>query len=195
MSELWKSNGTKAGTSLVAPMRSFVGLPTLRLIFNDSFYFVDSLYGLWRTDGTTQGTQKVSTWLIYSIFEFDNSLFFTGVGPSGRGLYRFDDSPINGQIILQSDKQISAIPYDDQILLTVFDVYGAELWKSDGSPEGTMLMRAFESLGLVFPNGCAWTRIVDVRCNSHGNVLAQGHKSKRRLESLVVCRMGRHSLF
>lgn len=61
--ELWKSDGTVAGTVLVKDIRpgNLGSSPFNFFIFNGSFYFTanDGASELWTTDGTTAGTVKV----------------------------------------------------------------------------------------------------------------------------------------
>src|SRR5689334_22400823 len=66
--ELWKSDGTTAGTSLVADMVPGSGSTDPRFItaVNDIVYF-NGRPGLWKTDGTANGTVRLAdpAWVSY----------------------------------------------------------------------------------------------------------------------------------
>lgn len=113
--ELWKSDGTEAGTVLVKDIvvGSGSSAPTNLTKAGNVLYFTanDGVYGreLWKTDGTEQGTVMVknidpnTTTPNHpnSLFEYNNMLFFAAT---------------NG-------------------------TQGVELWKSDGTFNGTIMVR------------------------------------------------------
>jgi ELWxxDGT repeat protein len=110
--ELWKSDGTSAGTTLV---RRFEGLglflPTELTNVNGTLFFVadDGPYGyeLWKSDGTSSGTVMVKD-----------------IQPGGGGSYPRNLQNVNGTLFF--------VAYTSP--------YGAELWKSDGTAAGTVLV-------------------------------------------------------
>src|SRR5580765_1197602 len=66
--ELWRSDGTVTGTTLVSDIfpGSFSANPTHLTNVNGVLYFVSYAdtqggYAIWRSDGTTAGTTKVKT--------------------------------------------------------------------------------------------------------------------------------------
>ena len=65
--ELWKSDGTAAGTVLVKDIHpgSMGSVPYQLTVFGDAVYFTatDGTTGreLWKSDGTAAGTQRVSS--------------------------------------------------------------------------------------------------------------------------------------
>ncbi|MBO6585002.1 MAG: T9SS type A sorting domain-containing protein [Gracilimonas sp.] len=116
--ELWKSDGTPEGTSLVIDMAidNYViedGSDLSPKIFklNNQLYFF-STYTLWKTDGTKAGTEKAVE-SIFNLFDFHHTEF--------------------------------AAVYDGRIYFVASDdgygqahVAGRELWMTDGTQEGTM---------------------------------------------------------
>ena len=120
--EIWKSDGTEAGTEIVrdihtgtdnggAPNDSFPGLLTLH---NGEVYFVadDGVHGaeLWKTDGTEQGTELVRD-----------------IQSGTEGAFTNADSMIsNGSFLI--------FTADD-------GTTGNELWRSDGTEVGTTIIQ------------------------------------------------------
>src|SRR5690606_30711868 len=98
--ELWKSNGTEAGTVLVKDIQpgvaspvSFLGVGQMASVGN-VFYFPargnDSHIDLWRTDGTENGT-----YLVHKLGRSD----MPNIGGSGAGSL----TNVNGQLYFTAD--------------------------------------------------------------------------------------------
>ncbi|MBI5570044.1 MAG: DUF4347 domain-containing protein [Desulfomonile tiedjei] len=111
--ELWKSNGTTAGTVMVKDIQTGAGSgsPHYLTPVNGSLYFAanDGVNGeeLWRSDGTTTGTALVEN-----------------IGPGSQGNYPFNLTDVNGALLF--------ISYDNAL--------GDTLWRSDGTPGGTFMV-------------------------------------------------------
>ncbi len=112
--ELWKTDGTEAGTVMVKDIVSGANgsEPYNLVVSNGILFFVaytdDYGYELWKTDGTEAGTIMVKD--IYN-------------GANGSGIY-------------------NTIAYGDGILFIADDsVSTYELWKSDGTEAGTVLVK------------------------------------------------------
>jgi len=124
--ELWKTNGTEAGTVLVKDINPFINFsnPTNLTLFNNVLYFFadDHEHGreLWRSDGTAAGT-----WMVKDIN--------VGVGGSD-GSYL---TPISGYLAFTATDGTS----------------GVELWRTDGTDEGTTLVKDIHATGSSHPNG------------------------------------------
>ncbi len=119
------------------------------------------LFAVWRTDGTPEGTVAVYT----SDYDYGGTLnitdpvafggalyFFAPTSPTHRGLWRTDGTAGGTALVLELGKGDEDIfgPYlpafptvVGNLLFFVGDdgVHGRELWKSDGSTAGTVLMR------------------------------------------------------
>lgn len=115
---LWKSDGTPEGTSVVIDMAidNYViedgsDLSPKIFKFNNQLYFF-STYNLWKTDGTNAGTEKAVESL-FNLFDYHHTDFAT--------------------------------VYNDRIYFVASDdgygqahIAGRELWMTDGTQEGTM---------------------------------------------------------
>lgn len=118
--ELWKSDGTEAGTVLVKNINPEDSNPPADssepygfVEFNGELFFVaeDGSWppGLWKTDGTETGTVRVGSVFVYN---------------SGSSLVALDDG-----IYFNGSLNILAMNEDQ------------ELWKSDGTDVGTVLVK------------------------------------------------------
>ena len=109
--ELWRSNGTEAGTYMVKDIDTGpnYGFPEYLVTFQNKAYFVanDATYGtqLWRSDGTAAGTEIVHE--IYNASQF--------YPPNPRRL-----AVAGGRLLFLVDR----------------DGYGTEWWHTDGTPGG-----------------------------------------------------------
>lgn len=150
--ELWKSDGTEAGTVLVKDIRPGAdwSQPQPFVAVGELVYFSATDGGgvrqLWRSDGTPEGTQRVSN-VAYglSATDFtvvDGTLFFIGYtcdeqhACGADGLWRSDGTPEGTRRI----KQLRAWQPLAVLGHTLFFSAG-ELWKSDGTEAGTVLVK------------------------------------------------------
>lgn len=167
--QLMRTDGTPAGTR---PMTSvaFRGLPDHGVQVGDTLYFVarDRSHGRepWRTDGTHTGTMLLKD---IRAGREGSSGSMAAVGPTlylaaddgehGTELWRSDGSPDGttlvkdilpggaGSISARAASiwfESGATVLDGAILFAADDgERGLGLWRSDGTPEGTFLVRAF----------------------------------------------------
>src|SRR5262249_18091383 len=114
--ELWKTDGTSTGTVLVkdiGPGSGFSSNPSFLTPVGSTLYFsaFDAATELWKSDGTTPGTVMVKR-----INTADPALH--GSRPSAL-------TSFNGNLYFMASDGI----------------HGTELWKSDGTEAGTMLVK------------------------------------------------------
>ena len=164
--ELWKSDGTEAGTVLIKDIRpdntdTYFG-PTNLVTFNEKVYFnaTDGINGteLWVSDGTEGGTYMIKDINTNgdshpgNLFVFNNTLFFIADNGSHLNeLWKSDGTEI-GTIFIKNNSY-SNITNKFIISGNQFFFYaysnnyntatstGYELWKSDGTETGTILVK------------------------------------------------------
>ena len=176
--ELWKSDGTVAGTSLV---KNINNTPTLGnsspynfTLCNGVLYFTanDGIHGneLWKTDGTTAGTTLVSDVLSGpansnpSNFRVDGNKLYFQTFPDDANFSQYQihllDATTSQVTLLKDFTPIpnAEMPIDVEILnqnliFTGFDGNaGFEVWKSNGTVAGTSLVKDI-SQGNSFATG------------------------------------------
>jgi ELWxxDGT repeat protein len=147
-SELWRSDGTGAGTYKVKTLA-----PSKLTVAGRYVYFLVGSK-LWRTDGTEAGTVP-----LVDVSDSITPFWMTGVGEylyfahtltgasTGRELYRTDGTVEGIQLVadiaLGSDSSVPSEgrSIDGELWFSAIDsAHGQEVWKSDGSQAGTELM-------------------------------------------------------
>ncbi len=168
--ELWKSNGTQAGTALVKDINPGPGnsIPAGLYLFNESLYFaaVDAdgaNPSFWKTNGTRSGTIKLKDidpfygFTVASTADFfarsKRMLYFSAVdytNSEGTVLWKTDGT-VAGTRKVKDINPTSGTPTLGPSFLTDVDgtlffvsddgINGRELWKSDGTTKGTKLVK------------------------------------------------------
>ncbi len=172
--ELWKSDGTEAGTVLVKDINPGSGgsSPIPRKQSNSrrrhlvtSPPTTASRHELWKSDGTEEGTVLVKD--INSGSGTSSPRFLTAVGDT---LYFSADEGVNGFELWRSDGTVagtvlvqdinpsgnsfprSLTAVGDMLYFSADDgVNDRELWKSDGTEAGTVLLQDINPSGSSFP--------------------------------------------
>jgi ELWxxDGT repeat protein len=160
--ELWKSDGTAAGTSLVKdilPGSSGASYGEMVTIGSTLYFTVnDGSRGseLWRSDGTSAGTYLVKDIVAGSgsstpslLTPVGNTLFFTADdGINGRELWKSDGTEAGTVMVKDIYPGIagfeSYVMYsaNGKLYFNANDgIHGLELWKSDGTPAGTLMVK------------------------------------------------------
>jgi len=162
--ELWRSDGTTAGTSLVRDI--YVGQQGQVLnniiVMGGIAYFTatDGVNGteLWRSDGTYQGTYLVkdivpgaNSAAINNLTEVNSVLFFSANDQVvGTELWRSDGTSAGTSRVadIQSGSSGSSPARLTNVNGTLFfqattTAFGQEFWRSDGTSSGTMLISDF----------------------------------------------------
>lgn len=191
--ELWKSDGTTAGTVLVKDIYpgTISSSPGAFFIFNGMTYFAanDGIErGLWKTDGTAAGTVPVALGAgaggvgLFTVF--NNAIYYQGTDAvHGAELWKSDGTAA-GTVMLKDINPIATIGGSPGGF-TVFNgaLYfqandgpnGPSLWKTDGTAVGTVQVdlgiRPFHGISpnglIVFAGALYFTANDDL----HGNEL------------------------
>ena len=160
--ELWKSDGTDAGTKLVKDIVPGVGSSepsNLTVVGHELFFTVSQMHSgatqLWKTDGTEAGTALLKDLgpgaynkYIESVFSSDQGVYFT-YQPSiddSMELWYSNGTSVGTYIVADQSFGFEYIDSGVQSGGILFfagqtDAYGNELWCSDGTPEGTYLIK------------------------------------------------------
>ncbi|HYO13447.1 MAG TPA: ELWxxDGT repeat protein [Thermoanaerobaculia bacterium] len=160
--ELWRTDGTPAGTFLVSDIRSGPDSsePQELTVFKGRVFFTarDEVAGLslWSSDGTPAGTQRVKDiWPEVSSQLEDlrflrvagGHLLFFAHSPAGQELWRSDGTPQGTQLVFNVVPGLAAPSILDVLVFgnRLLFVTGNLLWISDGTPGGTRLLATFSS--------------------------------------------------
>jgi ELWxxDGT repeat protein len=148
--ELWKSDGTTAGTVMVADINpgGAGSYPANLTNFNGKLYFAanDGTHGyeLWASDGTAAGTVMVAD--INTTFQstpsdltnVNGTLFFA----DGGSLWKSDGTAAGTvQVSTAVDNPRYLTNVNGELFFSGQDGNGQELWKSDGTATGTTLVK------------------------------------------------------
>lgn len=164
-SELWKSDGTAAGTVLLRDIvegsgASDPGYPWSMLDVAGTLFFVARTNGgfpiepmMWKSDGTSGGTLSVGPVPFRTqLAKAGSQLFFVGCDPdNGCELWKSDGTENGTALVkninasgsmLSSGESLGAAEMDGKLFFWAEDgVHGKELWKSDGTAAGTVLVK------------------------------------------------------
>ncbi|WP_439130704.1 ELWxxDGT repeat protein [Polaribacter sp.] len=152
---LYISDGTTAGTTM---SNSSIKSKKLIKTHNDLLYFEGSIAGqdgnLIVSDGTLNGTKVLKNNLDYESEEmvvFKNNLYFRGNDGDNVELWKTDGSESGTTKVIDLDNNSAlegSFPgnftvYNDELIFeaTQFGVTGTELWKTDGTENGTQLIQ------------------------------------------------------
>lgn len=165
--ELWKSDGSQSGTIMIKDINPGLGtsFPQNLVSINGIVFFSanDGINGteLWKTDGTANGTVLVkdifpgtgSSSLIDFVVLGTNLFFSADDGVHGKELWR-SDGTAGGTTLVKDIQPGSAASFTpphffnsifsiNGVLIFEADdgVNGNELWKSDGTEAGTVLLK------------------------------------------------------
>ena len=115
---------------------------------------VENIYGLWRTDGTSEGTELIKNNLnVYQIVPFGDKLAFAGYEKErGTELWISDGTPAGTQRVKDivggpnSSDPRNLVSLHDKIIFSAKDSqFGNELWISDGTEDGTQMIKDLET--------------------------------------------------
>ena len=169
--ELWKTDGTTAGTVLIkdiAPSNNGSD-PEFFVVSNNTVYFYAQDVngkGIWKTDGTDAGTVSVSTlssglYVPAKLVDANGTIFFTVNDPFTNGveLWKCDGTSagtamvkdINPGMAHSNPAELTNV--GGILFFTADDgTNGNEIWKSDGTDAGTVMVKDLGALYSDFTN-------------------------------------------
>lgn len=160
--ELWKSDGTKYGTNLIADLYPGSGSSSPNSFTNYGNKILFSAYNgsgyyLYITDGTTAGTKQLSTTITPTLYyggaELNNKFYFNGFEPAmGNELY-VTNGTVSGTKLVKDiyTGSLGSSPSNfatvgGTIYFTATDAtHGNELWKSTGTAASTKMVKDIEA--------------------------------------------------
>jgi ELWxxDGT repeat protein len=157
--ELWKSDGTEAGTVLVMDIRlgsSGIDPNKLTAVGNTLYFSANTASGreLWKSSGTSETTVRVKDISPSNLTAVGNTLFFTAhEDVNGTELWKSSgtsETTVRVKDIATGDCGGSPCSSEPGYLTSVGntlyfsafeEVNGGELWKSDGTEVGTVIVK------------------------------------------------------
>lgn len=152
--QLWKTNGTPGGTSIVKQLGSYGTLVT-STITDNKFYFLFNVSAnnnhLWVTDGTVNGTTNLHSFNgAYYFHHFTGfpEAFLYELSASGNLELWKSNGTVAGTVLVKNLGTLDNIDemffYNNRYYI-IFSTTGAneELWTSDGTNVGTTLIQSF----------------------------------------------------
>ncbi len=176
--ELWKSDGTEAGTVRVKDIGEFVSsLPSNLFNAQGRLLFVATGPGtgreLWTSDGTEQGTFLVrdlnpgsgqGTLSPFRITQLGSVVLFTGSDGTNPGLYRTDGSEEGTTPFFHTGGTTVIFGLNDHTIVDGQQFFsftstseGTELWRTDGSSDGTKITADYPG-----PSGRSTTQFASI---------------------------------
>jgi len=171
--ELWKSDGTEAGTIMVKDIHpSGNSNPSGMFVFKNKLFFSanNGTNGneLWKTDGTEAGTVMIKDIdpsggsSPGEMFEFANTLFFAASdGTNGIELWKSDGTEAGTVMVMDINPKGHSLPremvlFDGRIFFSANDgVNGQELWSTDGTEANTTMFLDIHFTGSSNPKHLA----------------------------------------
>ncbi len=160
-SELWRTDGTIAGTYPLAEWK--IRVPGDLAVHRGSLYFVASTefpyrLGLWRSDGTNAGTVLLRTFRDFQGFSGESFWLYAPLGDllafvvrgadGGFELWRTDGTPegtvlVRDLLFVEGSLGLSFLAaLNGRLYFSAASLEnGVELWESDGTPAGTRLIQ------------------------------------------------------
>jgi ELWxxDGT repeat protein len=175
--ELWKSDGTEAGTVMVKDINTASVLTQLTDVGGTLFFVVEDTQ-LWKSDGTEAGTVMVkdinpgaASAFAVGLTNVGGTLFFgADDGTHGRELWKSDGTEAGTVMVKDINPDGPSFPdeltdFEGTLFFSADDgTHGFALWKSDGTEAGTVMFKV--SAGA--PTNVGGTLFFGANDGSHG---------------------------
>jgi ELWxxDGT repeat protein len=156
--ELWKTNGTTAGTVLVKTLHFATGVGEFTNV-NDILFFTTAEVGahkLWKSDGTEAGTIVLKefspdTDYLRHFTAYNGKLYFIEHAYSFSDALYVSDGTVAGTTVVKQDLGLdSNVPYmgvANNLLYIVVENQGFPeyLWRSNGTTDGTVIVKTLNA--------------------------------------------------
>lgn len=147
-SSLWGTDGTEEGTTRIWAQAERPQSPFELTAVGDRLFFGARIKGedgrgLWVSDGTDDGTVRVRRmpWLS-DLHEIDGTLWFQGGAVNGAHPWTSDGTPGGTSRVSKACSFAEILqPLPGMVLLSCQGGTDTELWRSDGTDEGTVLVK------------------------------------------------------
>ena len=179
-SELWISDGSEIGTSLIKDINTKTASSNIQNLvkINNNYYFtaLSSENGteLWKTDGTENGTiivkdivEGINSSNPTKLTNINGTLYFTAEDTTGiSSLWKSDGTKDKTIKIKDGFDYISELEQGDNILYFIGNedgVHESRLWVSDGTQEGTVPI-SIDDISpnyLTYVNGSLFFKAID----------------------------------
>jgi ELWxxDGT repeat protein len=175
--DLWRSDGTTAGTKKLLSDRSLENSIALgNVLLFSSFNRSAVTHELWRTDGTAAGTKRVSAVNIQSDFiDYKGAVYFMADdGAGGQALWKTDGTSGGTKLLKSIVRPAATNPFAIAGNTLYFIAADVTLWKSDGTAAGTKIVKQIPSPSVpgasnVYFIAAAGNRVFfDARDTNHG---------------------------
>jgi ELWxxDGT repeat protein len=155
LQELWRTDGTSAGTYAIktdiSPYYTITPTPAGNTLF---FLNYDDVNGveLWASDGTSAGTKSLPGGIYpQDLFAFRGKLYYTAYDASYNSYLWVSDGSANGTKTIKNVYVYPYIPFaqaNGKLFFNGSDpntTAGYELWATDGTPQGTKLVKDIDA--------------------------------------------------
>nr|WP_271711531.1 T9SS type A sorting domain-containing protein [Marinigracilibium pacificum] len=161
--ELWVTDGTINGTYLLKDLNNRNSSSNIQFLeANDSLLYFAAENTLWRSDGTSDGTQIVWDELLNpnNLKGKANELFFVGYTNNTDVLLWKTNGSVEGTVPVADVDPVSEYAFIENLHTSGDNLYfnadngqsGMELWVSDGTSQGTYLIKdIWEGTSSSFP--------------------------------------------
>lgn len=143
--KLWASDGTEAGTAMVADATpgsaGTMDFSSAIVGIGNTVFFTSCLSGcaLWKSDGSAAGTVPLASVSVSSTAPIGTDLYFIG---NGQELWKSDGTPGGTLKVADAPLGTELTAVNGTLFFRACDAaHGCELWKSDGTAAGTALVK------------------------------------------------------
>jgi ELWxxDGT repeat protein len=151
--ELWRSDGTDAGTFLLRDIcpGSCWGTVGGSAALGGALYFLAGAKGLsyssqlWKTDGTAVGTEQVLSLRVSNLIALPGNRLlldaYPAQGDGGESLWISDGTAAGTSAFAAVNTAGFLGRAGDVVFFSAYDRHGFELWRTDGTAAGTFLVK------------------------------------------------------